>query len=98
MNQEFSDAIKLDLASRIAKCMDRQGISRKQLAEKIGSTKSFITKLLCGESNPTLETIAKVFHALETRVDFVATPGRTDEWTIKRQLADYEDSMTAFDS
>jgi len=94
-NTEFdlrSDSLKIDVAASIAKSMARNKVSRKDLAKRIGISKSLVTKMLCGESNLTLETIAKAFSALGSRVDLVATPERMDEWLIKRQLSDYEDS------
>jgi transcriptional regulator with XRE-family HTH domain len=45
------------------------GLSRKELAERMGATKPYVTKLLKGESNFTFETLVKLAQALECRIE-----------------------------
>ena len=44
--------------------MKKLGINKKELAEKLNVSKSYITQLLKGKSNMTIETLIKVAEAL----------------------------------
>ena len=48
--------------------MEKQGVSRADLARRLGTSPAYITKLLRGTYNPTLETVAKIAIALNARV------------------------------
>ena len=48
----------------IAQTMEEQGITNSQLADLIGKSRPQITRILCGDSNLTLRTIADVFTAM----------------------------------
>lgn len=49
-----------ELVSRMKSC----GVTRSALAEKIGTSPAYITKILRGETNFTLDTMVKVADAL----------------------------------
>lgn len=53
-----------DLSDRIDEQMKAQGISRRELARRIGKRPSEITRWLSGQHNFTLATIAKLSVAL----------------------------------
>ena len=44
--------------------MDEQGVTQKQLAERIGCSQQYVSNLLKGSTNMTLETIARLEKAL----------------------------------
>ena len=48
----------------ICELMDEQCVNRAELARRLGTTKSYITKLLDGSVNMTLRTISDVFVVL----------------------------------
>jgi ribosome-binding protein aMBF1 (putative translation factor) len=48
----------------VMKSMDEQGVTQKQLAERIGCTQQYVSNLLKGSTNMTLETIARLEKAL----------------------------------
>jgi transcriptional regulator with XRE-family HTH domain len=48
----------------IATLLQEQGVSRAELARRIGKSPAFVTKLLRGDSNLTLRTLSDVFFAL----------------------------------
>ena len=50
---------------RTMQAMDEQGITQKMLSERMGCTQQYISNLLKGSSNMTLETIARIEDALE---------------------------------
>lgn len=49
-----------DLVARMEAC----GVNRSALAEKIGSSPAYVTKILRGDTNFTLDTMAKIAAAL----------------------------------
>ena len=58
------ESIAFDIAMQIYKQMEKLGINKKDLAEKLNVSKSYITQLLKGKSNMTIETLIKVAEAL----------------------------------
>jgi len=48
----------------IAALLEEQGVSRAELARRIGKSSAFVTKLLRGNNNFTLRTLSDVFFAL----------------------------------
>jgi transcriptional regulator with XRE-family HTH domain len=44
--------------------MEQLGVNKKQLAQKLGKTKSFVTQLLSGSRNMTLGTLADIYMEL----------------------------------
>lgn len=54
----------LEVTELIERLMKQQGVSKAQLAEKLGTTKGYITQLLDGRTNMTLRTISDVMVAL----------------------------------
>lgn len=58
------EGLKLDITERICELMEVRGINRKQLAELIGSSPAFITKILNGNSNFTLKTMLSLADVL----------------------------------
>ena len=45
------------------------GVTRKELADRLGRSKGFVTQLLSGERNLTLRTLADLAFALDRRVE-----------------------------
>ena len=54
--------------------MQKQGVSRSQLAERLGTSRAYVTKLLDGQENMTLKTIVRVANALDLKVDLKLRP------------------------
>ncbi len=53
------------IALKIAKTLKAQGLSQKQLAERLQVSPQQVSKILKGTENMTLETIAKIESALD---------------------------------
>lgn len=62
--------------------MEREGVSNVDLAQKLGTGKSYISQLLTGARNMTLKTIADVAAALgqNVTISFVEQ-GTSQDWT-----------------
>ena len=59
----------LDIEEALHTSMEAQGITRSELADRLGTSRAFITKLLGGQENLTLKTLVRVANALEMKVD-----------------------------
>lgn len=61
------------VAERISLLMQRQNMSKADLAAKLGCSKAHVTGLLSGSRNMTLRTIADIAGVLGCRVEFILT-------------------------
>lgn len=59
----------LDLSISICTRMEELGLTKKELAEKAGMKPSGLSRIISGEQNMTLSTIAKLERALDIRFD-----------------------------
>jgi len=69
--------------SEIEKICEEQNITKKELAEKIGTSASYITQIFRGTKTVNLETLAKFQHALDFKFEISAARNRTtfiDPW------------------
>jgi transcriptional regulator with XRE-family HTH domain len=71
VNQE---SLILEATELICELMQQQGISRKDLADRIGRTRGFISQVLNGSQNMTLRTLADLAYALDHRIQLTAVP------------------------
>ncbi len=60
----------LEVTELICKAMDEQGVSRSELAKRMGKSKGHISQLLDGDANMTVCTISDTFFALGQAVHF----------------------------
>ncbi len=64
----------LEITELIGRLMKEQGVSKAQLAERLGTTKGYITQLLDGRTNMTLRTISDVVFALGRSLNITDQP------------------------
>jgi transcriptional regulator with XRE-family HTH domain len=57
----------LEFTETICQLLEKEKVSRKELAERLGKTKGFISQLLGGGRNLTLRTVADILHVLGYR-------------------------------
>lgn len=62
-----TNMISFRFLSEVEKRCDKKGINRTQLAEMLGTSKSYITQLYRGDKVLSLEMIAKIQQALEIK-------------------------------
>ena len=61
--------LALSVAEEIAKKMKEKQISKADLAKKLGTSRAYVTKILKGDANLSLKTLAKLQNALESKFD-----------------------------
>jgi transcriptional regulator with XRE-family HTH domain len=64
----------VDATELICDLLAKQGLTRQDLAERLGKSKGFVSQILSGERNMTLRTLADFASALEHRLHLEATP------------------------
>ena len=67
----------LEVTETLCELLEREKISRKELADRLGKSKGFISQLLNGGRNLTLRTVADILHVLGYRV--ALTPHKEGE-------------------
>jgi len=60
----IADEMALQIVADVYKAMLREGLTKKQLAERIGVSPAFVSQVLNGKPNMTLVTVAKFALAL----------------------------------
>jgi transcriptional regulator with XRE-family HTH domain len=68
------EKLLVEATELLSELMEKKGVSRAQLAEKIGKSKAFVTQLLRGNHNMTLRTVADLFGALDHEVCLKSQP------------------------
>ena len=64
----------IEFTQEISALMEKQGMSRAELARRLGSSRAYVTKLLDGSANFTLYTMTKVAMALGAAVHVHLAP------------------------
>ncbi len=89
---EAEENLLIDFHFMLQELMEEKGVSRSELAERTGISKARLTQILGSEANPTIKSIARLFHALNEQVclsrkpilveekPVLAPAGKLDEW------------------
>lgn len=79
------DVLKILTADMVSQLLEDLGITQQQLADRLGSSRANVSRLLSGSQNLRLSTIAAVCHALGVRMrpqfspaDRAGTPAEHD--------------------
>ena len=72
------DQLLLDLNAEMWAAMQSRDVSRSELAERLGTSRAYVTKLLDGHENMTLKTLVRVANAMEMTVDVRLTPRKAN--------------------
>lgn len=64
----------LDFTEKVVDKVQKLGLSRAELAQKLGVSKPFVTKLLNGNPNMTIKTMVSIAHALECELNLELCP------------------------
>jgi len=73
--EEFAtDKNILKFTIELNRLFEKIGISKKEFADRIGSSKAYVTRVFKGEANFTIATMTKLVNALEGTVEIHITP------------------------
>ncbi len=72
-----AERLILETTETILRLMEKEGITRAELARRIGKSKGHISQLLNGDRNMTLRTLAEISYALGHRIRVDAQPLQT---------------------
>jgi transcriptional regulator with XRE-family HTH domain len=62
----------MEVTETLCELLEKEKISRKELADRLGKSKGFISQLLNGGRNLTLRTVADILHVLGYKVALTA--------------------------
>jgi DNA-binding Xre family transcriptional regulator len=54
----------MEVTERLCELLEKEKVSKKELADRLGKSKGFVSQLLNGGRNLTLRTLADILHAL----------------------------------
>lgn len=76
---------------RICELMDKHGISRAELARRLGKSRAYVTRLLNGQPNMTLKTLIEIAVALGEGIEvFIPSSVTEDRWrALQADLAEH---------
>ena len=69
---DFSQ-LALSVSEELAKKMKEKNISKADLANRLQTSRAYVTKILSGDANLSLKSLAKLQNALESRFEFSLT-------------------------
>jgi len=73
------EKVKLTFAEELCRLLEERGVSRTQLAERLGTSRAYVTRILRTDYNLTAETMVKVARALDARVELALVPKEASE-------------------
>lgn len=80
------ESLITDIQEEICRLMQEKGISRNDLAKKMGKSKSFVTQILNSGRNLTLCTVANIFTALGTQLTVKAKTKKVETVACVQRL------------
>ena len=72
------EQLTYDITAAICQAMEEKGLSRSDLARKLGVSPAYITKLLNSSSNLTLRTLVNIALALDLQIDVNLEPHKPE--------------------
>jgi ribosome-binding protein aMBF1 (putative translation factor) len=83
-SEYWAEALKLEFAIALEKNRKAAGLSCASLAERIKASAAYITKVLRGESNLTIESMVKLARAVDghVRIEIVGKEKEAYQWGI----------------
>lgn len=88
--------MKNDIGNRIAYLLNKNGMSQKELAERVNVSMSVISRYISGQREPKANVLANIATVLKTTSDYLLGIENNDfnQPYIKRMLARNADKMT----
>lgn len=79
------EAAMVDASELIARALEMSGMTRADLARRLGVSRAEITARLKGERNITVRTLAETLHALGEKLVLETTPPRSEQRSRDRE-------------
>jgi transcriptional regulator with XRE-family HTH domain len=70
----IAELMKLEFADDLVRLLEARGLKRTELAERLGTNRGYITRILNTEYNLSVETMAKIALALDARISVRMLP------------------------
>ena len=83
----------LDVTERLTEALQETGVTKAELARRLGRTPGFVSQVLGGGRNLTLRTIADIAVALDLRPAFKLSP----DWEIVAEESQWPDESRPVD-
>ncbi len=71
------EQLLFDATELVSRAMEDEGVSRSELARRIGKSKAYVTQVLRGKNNMTLRTLSDLVDALGYAVELGAVNAKT---------------------
>jgi transcriptional regulator with XRE-family HTH domain len=68
------EQLLLNVNERLLSIMEGSGLKKADLAQRLDTSRAYVTRLLGGPENLTLRTLVKVAHALDSKIDVRISP------------------------
>jgi transcriptional regulator with XRE-family HTH domain len=80
----------LEFTEGIVREMERQNVTRTKLARRLGTTPAYVTKILRGKANFTLDTMVRLARALDTElhVEILERGGHSTQAAVPQRTAE----------
>lgn len=72
------EGAKLDFAIALSRQMERAGLSKADVAKRLGVSKPLVTRILRGDSNLTIETMVRAALAVGARLHLLVAPAEQE--------------------
>ena len=79
-----TESVKLEITEQIYLTMQEQDIGKAELARRLGKSRAYVTKILQGTANFTIESLVKIGLALGCQLEFKLQPKQQEQ-----RLEDY---------
>ena len=70
----IAELVKLQFADDLVRLLEARGLKRTELADKLGTNRGYVTRVLNTEYNLSVETMAKIALALDARIELRMLP------------------------
>lgn len=78
------ERLLFDATELISRLIEKQDVSRAELAKRLGKSKAYVTQVLRGQNNMTLRTLSDLSYALGYSVALGASSPNQCEWVSVR--------------
>jgi transcriptional regulator with XRE-family HTH domain len=85
LNQE---KLILEVTEALSEAIEQRGLTRSEVAKRLGKTKGFVSQLLAGGRNLTLRTVADIADAIGISLKVAAQDAEISKRTTRPRRAD----------